>query len=302
MNYKIKNAPRYRFPVKWIFPNPESYAVSAFRRPNFETGYHYQCFYELTLITGGSGYHYIGEERILAEVGDLFVIPPGVRHAFGGGADVHHFHFAPSFFDRFMSLFCKCEGFLTLFEAHSPSGKLTVRPDLEYRLIHLENEAYDHIYHAWESLADYTVANRFSDGFVAECGAAALIRLICTEYAKTPESRVPRQDAADPFSRSILLIKENSGTPTIDELARVAGMSRTAYVKRFRRELGTSPRQFILRDRLRTARRLLISTDMPVVAVSEECGFFDLSHFVKAFRRECGMSPTEYRRRRKSGE
>jgi transcriptional regulator GlxA family with amidase domain len=55
------------------------------------------------------------------------------------------------------------------------------------------------------------------------------------------------------------------------------------------------PAEFVLRERLRRAARLLASHALPVKEVSALCGFADPNYFAKAFRRLFGTSPTAFR-------
>ena len=48
--------------------------------------------------------------------------------------------------------------------------------------------------------------------------------------------------------------------------------------------------------RLELAARLLTTTDLPVAAIAQQCGFFDQSHLTNSFRRHLGAPPSRYRR------
>jgi transcriptional regulator GlxA family with amidase domain len=81
----------------------------------------------------------------------------------------------------------------------------------------------------------------------------------------------------------------------IDRLARVAGLSRAHFVRRFSAETGHSPSDYVLFTRMERANRLLIATDQPVAAIAAATGFANGNYFAKAFRRLNGVSPSEYR-------
>jgi AraC family transcriptional regulator len=59
---------------------------------------------------------------------------------------------------------------------------------------------------------------------------------------------------------------------------------------------GTTPRQYLLRSRLRRAAVELKARSDKIVEIALACGFGDISNFNKAFRAEFGKSPREYRR------
>lgn len=83
--------------------------------------------------------------------------------------------------------------------------------------------------------------------------------------------------------------------PSLEEVARRLLVSSSGLRKKFKDVEGIPPNQYRQQQRLEEAKRLLLSTDMPVVAVAETCGFCDSAHFHKAFSKATGMNPTAYR-------
>src|ERR671919_640050 len=83
---------------------------------------------------------------------------------------------------------------------------------------------------------------------------------------------------------------------TVDDLARRALLSSRTFARRFRAVTGTTPMQWLLRQRVLHAQRLLESTDLPIELVAQECGFGTATSFRTHFRRVAGTSPAAYRR------
>ena len=82
---------------------------------------------------------------------------------------------------------------------------------------------------------------------------------------------------------------------SVDEIARLAGVSRAQVSRLFRAELGTSPMRFLETRRLRRAAELLTMTGEPVEAIARRVGFRDPFYFSTRFRRRMGASPAQYR-------
>ena len=83
------------------------------------------------------------------------------------------------------------------------------------------------------------------------------------------------------------------------ELASIAehvGVSRTYASAVFKEELGITISEFILRERMLEAKRLLRDTDMTSAEISRRLGFCSQSYFTKNFTETEGMTPLEYRR------
>lgn len=84
---------------------------------------------------------------------------------------------------------------------------------------------------------------------------------------------------------------------SIEALARVSNMSRSAFRRAFASIMETTPGAYITTIRINKARKLLSETNKTISDIAEECGFYDQSHFTKAFIRLRRQSPGEYRRR-----
>jgi AraC-like DNA-binding protein len=82
----------------------------------------------------------------------------------------------------------------------------------------------------------------------------------------------------------------------VEELAKVAGLSRAHFSRIFAASEGVPPAEFVLQKRLERAIKLLTKTDgMPVKEVAIRSGFRDANYFSKVFRRTYGTNPTEFR-------
>ncbi len=83
---------------------------------------------------------------------------------------------------------------------------------------------------------------------------------------------------------------------TLSLLARRAGMSVRTFTRRFREETGVSPAQWLTRQRVEEARRLLETTDLPVDQVAQRAGFGTTASMRQNLHAAVGVSPTAYRR------
>jgi AraC-like DNA-binding protein len=78
-------------------------------------------------------------------------------------------------------------------------------------------------------------------------------------------------------------------------LARVAGMSRTAFASRFKELVGQPPLAYAIKRRMSLAKDALRTTDRAIGRLAFEFGYASESAFSTAFRREVGCSPRAYR-------
>ena len=82
---------------------------------------------------------------------------------------------------------------------------------------------------------------------------------------------------------------------TLDDMARVAGLSPNHLLRTFKQVFDQTPYQFVIAKRIAYAQDLLRSTDRCVTDICFAVGFASLGTFSWWFRQKVGVSPTGYR-------
>lgn len=93
------------------------------------------------------------------------------------------------------------------------------------------------------------------------------------------------------------LRKNLPAAPAVAEVAAEVYLSSSRLLHLFKAECGLSLGEYMLKLRLREARRYLLTDEAPISQVAASAGFADQSHFSALFRREFGLPPLQYRRR-----
>ena len=83
---------------------------------------------------------------------------------------------------------------------------------------------------------------------------------------------------------------------TVARLARVAGLSRSAFAARFMNIIGCAPIEYLARWRMALAKDALCRGGKPLDRLADEIGYESASAFSTAFRRRVGCSPGGYAR------
>jgi len=83
---------------------------------------------------------------------------------------------------------------------------------------------------------------------------------------------------------------------SVNELADIAGLSRSYFCRAFRTTFDLSPRQYIEARRIEQAQRMMLETDGSLLQIALACGFSEAAHFSKTFRSAMGLSPSRWRR------
>jgi AraC-like DNA-binding protein len=82
---------------------------------------------------------------------------------------------------------------------------------------------------------------------------------------------------------------------TVEDLAKVAGLSRVHLTRAFTQRFGTPPHVYLNGVRLQRAQAAML-TGMPMAEVATSCGFADQSHFTRRFKGAVGTSPAQWLR------
>jgi AraC-like DNA-binding protein len=85
---------------------------------------------------------------------------------------------------------------------------------------------------------------------------------------------------------------------TLQQLAQIAGMSRSIFAQKFKDTVGEPPMEYLLRWRMTLAGDKLINSSDPISVIALSLGYESESAFGKAFKRVMGCSPRQYSRGR----
>jgi AraC-like DNA-binding protein len=89
---------------------------------------------------------------------------------------------------------------------------------------------------------------------------------------------------------------------TVEELAEHVSVSSDYARKIFKDFNDLSLSEYIIFERVRHAKRMLLETALPAMEVAERCGFQSKSHFYTAFKKLTGLTPNQYRQHREEPE
>lgn len=82
---------------------------------------------------------------------------------------------------------------------------------------------------------------------------------------------------------------------SVGDMAAAANVSDSMLTKLFRKQLATSPHDYLIRQRITHAKQLLMETDLPIGAIARQSGFQSESNFSYRFAKVCDVSPRAYR-------
>lgn len=99
-------------------------------------------------------------------------------------------------------------------------------------------------------------------------------------------------------ARALAAIHSDPGAVwTVERMAQLAHVSRSAFAERFREVVGDSPVRYVARFRMEEAKRLLRRQQGTVTEVAARLGYTSDAAFGRAFRRHTGEAPGHWRQR-----
>lgn len=124
-----------------------------------------------------------------------------------------------------------------------------------------------------------------------------LVRLMQTQARELIFHDYARHLTTHRFAAVVQYIKEHlTDSLSVEKLSALACMSKATFFRVFKREFGLTPVEYIVRERLAEAKRLL---RQPLITVADVCmraGFNNLSYFQALFKKHEGMTPGAYKK------
>lgn len=246
--------------------------IHSYLHKSYKFKMHSHQFYEINIIMQGSGRHYIEETSLPAEVGDVFVIPPDIKHGYYSeqDIDIYHFLIKSDFLTRYAEELEQIKGFSILF-------------DIEPLIRRSSGKSYNlNIGHDITRLSeDFDAIKRTEESGSCVKQNALMLALICRLCEKITKAVNTTKDNSE-IIRVMEFIKENIGKKlTLNEIAAYGNMSKATLNRYFKELLGVSPMNYVLECRVAKARELLLTGQYSKTEIAAVCGFYDTAHMNK---------------------
>lgn len=230
-------------------------------------------YYLLYVVRGSMRVYADGMPDCVAESGSVFIFPPHThyKYTYSGGDTLDYLwaHFTGSYAD---SLIKECSlSPLPYFGRSEDSGRVS--------------EGFRRLFDTFELMMP-----------LYERRAALCLEEILLDLSSASAMTAPYC----PIEASLRYIHSAYNQRlSIPDLAAMDNLSNSRYIVVFKRHTGSSPTAYINALRIKTAKELLLSTDMSVKQVGISVGYSDPHFFSRIFKKQVGLSPMEYKNEQK---
>lgn len=228
----------------------------------------------LYLILSGSCYAVLEKQRFTLAAGQFCWITPGCEFRLHARAPKEH------------PVLCRFRFELT-------AGSISYTLPWNFRI---GSDAHSMLEWSRALVTEAEHPGRFAAEIVASYALLISTRIF-EQTSSRPAEELPRlpRDLCEKVTQLVLEHPEKRYRPA--DLAKLCGLSSDYFSRLFRSAFGVSPKQWLLKQRLRSAASLLRETDQRISEIAEHLGYDDFYLFSRQFKQEYGNSPRQWRER-----
>ena len=117
------------------------------------------------------------------------------------------------------------------------------------------------------------------------------------EFSTSRQNTEEKREQDFYINEAVVYIQQNFNRElTVDEVAGFCKLNRKDFSRKFKKVIGCTPQEFLIRQRLTNAAELMSLTDLPIKSIAAQCGYPNQFHFSQAFKKFYGMPPQEWRK------
>jgi AraC family transcriptional regulator len=250
-------------------------------------------FSRIYLISSGEGYIYPNCQKIKLEPDFLYLIPSYVPCSYTCSKSLmqYYLHFTLELADK-LNIF-------DIYPYHFKAEAIDKDFHLLDRLLEINPntglQVVDPAVYQSKNWVNSTVDNSSISQHIETNG------IIFQLFSRFLSTDIPANsfttNSSKRFKETLAFIQHNiDKNISINELSAQAQMSNDHFTRSFKKEIGTTPLEYINQKRIEKAQLLLVVTSLSVNEILVKTGFNSASYFSRIFKTGTGLTPLEYRK------
>ncbi len=251
---------------------------------------HSHDYYELVYVREGFTVHYYEDSTTILTEGDLFIVCPGVQHAYTGlhYTDVYNCIFTDDALRDVRERFRHMPGMEWLIEGTLPDGVvMRVRLDTSERM---------RVLAVIERMKEEQDSRRLGWEIMMETLLVQILTLFSRSYAVHYLTNPAEKAYLSYVLRVLTFIEEHYNEDiSLENVSNQIGVTPVYFCRLFVRKTGRNFIDYLTEIRINHAKHFLHNTPLRIREISERVGYNDPYYFSRIFKKHTGMSPREYR-------
>lgn len=240
------------------YPNPK-YRVSRTNNDMFIFEY----------ILSGSGYIEVNGKTFKVSANDVYIIEPGQDHTYYSDPKNPFKKIWINFYSDI---------FTDIFKSFGLSNKTVFHNTETLEL--------------FKEIQNLKKVSNFSDDICYDI-APVLFKILCI-LATNDNKQASLSKTAKLIKRYI--DESIYSKTTLEDIANMLNLSKAHIIREFSKNYSISPYNYLIEQKMATAKKMLILHNMNINEISSQLGFEDANYFSKLFKKKTGLSPLQYRK------
>lgn len=129
--------------------------------------------------------------------------------------------------------------------------------------------------------------------FYDKVESRGIVFQLLSRFFKQGQSKIEMED--NRIAKTVLYIRKHLNEAIeLEKLAEISCLSKDHFIRLFKKELGTTPLQYINQKKIEKSQLLLITEEIAVKEIAFQLAFEDYSYFNRLFKKITGVTPQEY--------
>ncbi len=250
---------------------------------------HWHNEFELNYIVSGKSEFTCGEDKFIADAGDIILIPPNRLHALYPYGDDLQVYNTLVFREELLGIGKEERCGISFMEPIINGNREILLP------ISGSHAAYGEIRQCVEQIFICVKENSPAADLHMK---SELLRFLWLLQESGCITTVKNQDEnqMENIREALVFINLNYREAiSIEQLAQMAHLSRSYFMYCFKKMVGISAMEYIIQLRIKLACEMLRNSTAPSLEIAFACGFQNLSNFNRQFKKYVGYTPKQYR-------